>query len=137
MRFIVYQDLNFLEAPYSGGAQLTDAEMYKEGLRRGYDMALITPQNWQNTPVYEEDVLILSNITRFDPGRFEKVPNKIIVFTHDYLFCRYRLFYPRLEKCIKACAYKGPWEKLYKMASLNIFLSPCTTKCTKRYSATQ
>jgi len=131
MRFVWVQDLPFTLVPQSGGAQLTDFEMYKEGIRKGYEQALITPQNYQQIPVQEEDVLILSNIKSFGPERFLDKPNPVIMFHHDYLFCRYRLFYPRLEKCIKACAYKEPWKKLFKKAKLNIFLSPLHYKMHK------
>lgn len=74
-------------------------------------------------PIQEDDILILSNIQSFGPERFLDKPNKIITFNHDY-WCRYRLFYPRLERCLNSCAYKEPWERLYKKAKLNFFLSP-------------
>ena len=130
MRFVWVQDLDFVSNPYSGGAQASDWGHYQYGLKKGHEQILITPQNWQSVQVQGEDVLILSNIRSFGPERFLDKPNKIITFNHDY-WCRYRLFYPRLEKCIKSCAYKEPWEKLFKKAKLNIFLSPLHYKMHK------
>jgi len=130
MRFAWIQDLDFVSNPYSGGAQATDWSHYQYGLKKGHEQILITPQNWQNAQVQGDDTLILSNIRAFGPERFLDKPNQMIMFHHDY-WCRYRLFYPRQEKCIKSCAYKEPWEKLFKKAKLNIFLSPLHYKMHK------
>ncbi|RKY54168.1 MAG: hypothetical protein DRP92_01795 [Candidatus Neomarinimicrobiota bacterium] len=122
MRFVWIQDLNFLQNP-SGGAQASDYQHFIYGLKRGYNQVLITPENYQNIPVQENDILILSNITRFGAERFLDKPNKIIMFHHDYNFCKWRLYFPMADKCFN-CFYLPEWKKLYQKAALNIFLSP-------------
>jgi glycosyltransferase involved in cell wall biosynthesis len=121
MKFVWVQDFDFLNNP-QGGAQATDYSHFKYGLKLGYNQLVITPENYQNHPVQGEDILILSNITRFGAERFLDKTNRIIVFHHDYLFCRWRLYFPLADKCFN-CFYLPEWKKLYKKAELNIFLS--------------
>ena len=122
MRVAYIQDLNpFL---HGGGAQATDQEIVKEAFRRGYDVDLITPENFHEPQC---DLVIFSNChaLMYNMGSnmlkiAEKAP--YVCFHHDY-FCKYRLFYPMEEKC-KSCVYLGPWRKLYHNSVLNIFMSP-------------
>jgi len=122
MKFIWFQDLNFLASP-KGGAQMTDYQHYVYGLKIGLEQKLVTPEILVGQEIEQDDVLILSNITQFNPEMLATLDNPIIVFNHDYNFCKWRTFFPMADKC-KNCYYKPAWEKLYKKAKLNIFLSP-------------
>lgn len=130
MRLVWVQDLDFINNQ-SGGAQATDHAHFIYGIKKGHDQILITPENFQQNPVQEDDVLILSNITRFGPERFLDKPNKIITFTHDY-WCKWRLYFPAIERC-HDCFYAPPWKKLYEKAALNIFLSPLHYEMHKKF----
>lgn len=113
------QDYNIFSV--SGGAEMNDAAMFQEGLRRGHNMTLFNP----DTPYSDQDLVIISNCVTFDRFRLKNIANstKIVWFFHDYIFCRFRLFYPVAEQC-KVCGYKNYWLELFKKAKLLIWLSP-------------
>jgi len=124
MRIGFFQDLNIWT--HGGGAQLTDREIIKFGMRvRGHDVDLITPENMHFPN--GADLVVFSNVHWLVYNRQRdmlavaaKFP--YVMFHHDY-FCRYRLFFPMEEKC-KSCVYLPPWRKLYDESILNIFMSP-------------
>ena len=125
LRVAFVQDLNIWT--HAGGAERTDQGIVKEGLRRGHDIDLITPENFPPIEAISCDLVVFSNVHMLmymDNGRrllqlAEKHP--YVMWHHDY-WCRYRLYYPMLPKC-KDCTYIGPWRKLYSESVLNFFMS--------------
>ena len=114
------QDFNIFA--YPGGAEMNDTAHFKEGLRRGYDMSLINP----DTAFSEQSCLIISNCVSFDRHRLRdmvKGTKKVVWFFHDYIFCKYRLFYPAAGQCL-SCGNIDYWRDLFSTASLFIWLSP-------------
>ncbi len=121
-RVVWFQDLDFHK--FSGGAESTDRLHFQEGLRRGYDMAIVTPENQTQAQLTPDDLIVYSNIRRFDPEQLASVKCPYVVFHHD-TWCRYRLFYPRIpSKCLVRCPVKQQWTKLFEKARLHVFLSP-------------
>ena len=126
-RFTWVQDLDFIVE--GGGAQNTDRAHFVEGIRRGHDESVITPQGnniggflTDNSPV------IISNMMAGFPLQvFQQLVERnrpCIWFFHDYQpLCKYRLFYPMLEKC-RTCYRKGNWLPVFLRAKLLIWLSP-------------
>jgi len=112
------QDFNILAV--RGGAEMNDAAMFQEGLRRGHKLTLFNP----DTAYCDQDAVIISNCVSFDRFRLKNIINstKVVWFFHDYIFCRFRLFYPVTEQC-KVCGYKNYWLELFKKAKLLIWLS--------------
>ena len=113
------QDLDFFEAP--GGAEQTDRVYFKEGLKRGHDLNLITPHS--PLGVEKDDLVILSNIRAYERSKILGIPCRTVTFTHD-TWCAYRLYLPLTEKCFTDCPEYPFWNEVYKKAELNIFLSP-------------
>jgi len=125
MRVAWIQDMDVWT--HMGGAQQTDREIVKYGIRKGYDVDLITPGNFPAIHDMNYDLVIFSNchvLMGVDYNRMWRVADRFphIMWHHDY-FCKYRLFFPMEEKC-KNCVYLPPWKKLYKESILNIFMSP-------------
>ena len=73
------QDLDFFEAP--GGAEQTDRVYFKEGLKRGHDLNLITPHS--PLGVEKDDLVILSNIRAYERSKILGIPCRTVTFTHD------------------------------------------------------
>lgn len=122
MRVAWVQDLNIFSV--GGGAQLTDQAHFNEGVRRGYQMSLMLPDSDPELP-YHCDFIIASNCVNFKVDYLHdlvKRGKKIIWFFHDY-FCRWRLFYPMLDKC-KRCYLKPRWLPILTQSPLLIWLSP-------------
>jgi len=120
-----FQDLNFWT--HLGGAQRTDREIVKYGMRKGYEVELVTPENFPPIHDMNHDLVVFSNVhmlMSMDSKRILEVAEKLphVVFHHDY-WCRYRLFYPMKPKCSR-CPYLPPWRKLYSESRLIIWMSP-------------
>ena len=116
------QDMDIMSE--SGGAQLTDRAHFYEGIRRGHDLELITPQSQVNalpTPV------VVSNASLFPLDLFQDLQRSgkpYIFFCHDYWpICKYRLYYPMADLC-KSCYLKERWLPILAGARLIIWLSP-------------
>jgi len=125
MRIAWIQDLDIWT--HIGGAQQTDREIVKYGIRKGHDIDLITPTNFPAIQEMNCDLVIFSNchvLMGVDYNRMLRLADRFphIMWHHDY-FCKYRLFFPIKEKC-KNCVYLPPWRKLYNESVLNIFMSP-------------
>lgn len=122
MKVVWVQD--FSPLTMGGGAQQTDREHIREGLRRGHDVSFVTPEN-ANQPIDETAFVVLSNPSRFDPKRLSTMKNRYAVFHHDYLhLCRWRLFFPWTEKCAVNCPQTPLWRPVLEKAKLHVFLSP-------------
>jgi len=125
MRIAWLQDFNIWEIV--GGAEQNDREMFKEGIRRGYDIEIITPKTFRGLENY--DFAIISNCVSFNPQQLNTIKIPYVIFCHDYYFCRWRLHYPMQDKC-KTCIYLPRWKNLFLNSKLNIFLSPLHFKST-------
>jgi len=126
VRFTWIQDLDFLVE--GGGAQNTDKAHFIEGLKRGYDMSIFTPQVNPNGLLEDNSPVIISNMMAgFQLDIFQNLIQKnkpCVWFMHDYQpLCKYRLFYPMLEKC-KSCYRREMWLPIFLKAKLLIWLSP-------------
>jgi len=125
VRFSFLQDLDFMSQ--GGGAQNTDRAHFIEGIRRGHDLNLITPQGDAGALFTNQSTAIISNITTFPFDIFQKLQNEArpyIWFLHDYWpVCKYHLFYPMQPKC-QACYLKEKWLPILLGAKLIIWLSP-------------
>lgn len=125
MRVAWVQDLNIFTR--GGGAQRTDREIVKHGIRKGHEIDLITPENFSQAFGAKYDLVVFSNIhmlMNMDSNRMlmlaEEFPH--VMWHHDY-FCRYRLFFPMKPKCSR-CVYLPSWRRLYNTSVLNLFMSP-------------
>jgi hypothetical protein len=122
MKFGWVQDMDIF--CYGGGAQLTDLGHFKEGLKRGHDIYQVIPNSDANV-LLSTDAVIISNCTAFPPGFFQQLVErnkKLIWFFHDY-FCKYRLYFPMLEKC-HTCYLRERWLPIFNKSTLFIWLAP-------------
>ena len=106
-----------------GGAQLTDKAHIIAGIKRGHDIEIILPGT---QPVFDEwaDLIVVSNATMFPIAMFQNFTKPYVFFIHDYWpACRYRLFYPMLEKC-RTCYPSQNWRPIFQKSKLIIWLSP-------------
>jgi len=125
MRILWLQDYDIFS--FQGGAEMNDAIHFAEGMRRGHDMKLINA----SSPFWQADLLIISNCVSFDKTRIANMVKSTptVFFHHDYIFCKYRLYYPMIEFCGK-CENAKFWLELYLQAKLNIWLSPLHREAT-------
>ncbi len=121
MKIAWVDDFNCLE--HGGGTAYNDRRLAYEGIRRGHELVFVTPQS----PLTEDvDAVIFHNIFFFDRKVIEKLAEKPYVFhSHDYIFCKWRLWFPAEEKCRKCAKW---WEKFVNEAKLCVFLSPLHLK---------
>lgn len=121
MRLAWLQDLCPWER--SGGAQLTDRAHMVAGIRRGHDINLVTPAVPDMS--MDVDAVVISNATAFGLNHLERFVKEkpAIWFFHDYWPCKWRLYYPMVEKC-KACYLRERWVPLFQASKLAIWLSP-------------
>lgn len=119
---IVWLQDNPLMGVSSSGAENNDLGKIKEGIRRGYDITVVTPMNFSKTAVESADLVVMSNVHHFTKEQLT-FSAPYVIYHHDYSFiCRWRLYYPGDDRCLK-CSY-DPWRKeLMEKAKLNIFLS--------------
>ena len=118
-------DYDFL-ARLAGGAEMSDREAYLHGLKKEYNMELVTPQSAQMFNPQLTDLIVVSNATQFNFQQLQQILSlkPYVMYIHDYWpLCKYRLFYPMLEKC-KKCKNLESSKKLLLNSVLNIFLSP-------------
>ena len=111
---------------FEGGAQMTDKGMITEGIKRGYNIYVLTPENSEKLAVHDQDFFIVSNCRNFDRkvvANLSKNNVKYAYYHHD-TFCLYRLFFPWTSKCLTRCPEFAYWNAVFRGAKLNIFLSP-------------
>ena len=115
MKILFVQDYNVFA--YGGGAERNDRRIIHEGIRRGHDITMEFQADW--------DLAIISNCVNIEPEIIDEIcsHNNHVFFMHDYIFCRYRLFFPCLDKC-KRCPYTQVWKKRFLSSKLIIYLSP-------------
>jgi len=124
-KFIWVQDLDFIIE--GGGAQNTDRAHFTEGIRRGHNESIVTPQGNIDSLLADNSPVIISNMMAgFSLQVFQQLVERnrpCIWFFHDYQpLCKYRLFYPMLRKC-KTCYRKNSWLPILLRAKLLIWLS--------------
>jgi len=123
MRVLFCQDMNPLGT--GGGAQATDREFIMHGIRQGQEIYILTPRELGQTPIKNFDLAIISNSVTFPRGNLKQITDTVpyVTYTHDYYFCRYRLYFPSLPKC-SSCRYMPFWKDIYLRSKLNMFMSP-------------
>ena len=120
------QDFDVLTA--GGGAQLTDRAHFLEGLKRGHNLSMWTPQSEISVDEVSQDTLVLaSNPCFLSANVFHMLKSRgvdYIWFFHDYApACKYRLFYPMRTTC-KSCYLKERWLPVFIASEMIIWLSP-------------
>lgn len=122
MKILWLQDLDPMVE--TGGAQLTDRSMIVEGIRRGHDIHIAIPTT---CVTFDYDCFVISNTVSFPVELFQSlvsVNKRCIWFNHDYSpICKYRLFYPMLERC-KSCYLRERWLPILRQAEMMTWLSP-------------
>lgn len=114
MQILFVQDYNVFA--YGGGAERNDRRIIHEGIRRSHNITMELDSKW--------DLAIISNCVTIEPEIIDEICSKNhIFFMHDYIFCRYRLFFPCLDKC-KRCPHAQIWKKRFLSSKLIIYLSP-------------
>lgn len=123
MKVAFYQDLNIFAV--GGGAQLSDQSVFMEGIKRGHDVKLVLPETFNAIDTSKFDLAIISNAVRFSREQLQKITQiPYVMYIHDYFpLCRYRLFFPAVDRC-KKCVNKEFATDLLTRSALNIFLSP-------------
>lgn len=119
------EDYNFLAIP-AGGAEMSDRAAYLYGLQKGHNLQLLNPESTQMLSMDKSDLLVISNAARFDFNWILRAASlkPYILYLHDYFpICKYRLFYPMLEKC-KKCKNLEFTKPFVLKSALNVFLSP-------------
>ena len=126
MKMLYAQDFDFMVHP--GGAQITDRAHFLEGIRRGHDIHIWSPESGIDDYDLHGDVkVIASNPVFLHVDTFQLLLDRSIpyvYFFHDYMpVCKYRLFYPMKESC-KSCYLKERWLPYLVKSKMLIWLSP-------------
>ena len=110
-----------------GGGELSERAVITEGIRRGHDIVLCTPNTPNKNNTLKAELAIIGNASRFSPQYLAQVSEQqeIVMYVHDFWpLCRHRLFYSDLDKCKRTCPHLPFAKKMLLSASLNVFLSP-------------
>jgi hypothetical protein len=110
-----------------GGGELSEKVVITEGIRRGHDIELCTPNTPDKNKVFKSDIVIIGSGSRLPQQFLVQVSERqeIVNYIHDFWpLCKFRLFYSDLEKCKTICSGLGLAKKLLLSSSLNIYLSP-------------
>lgn len=114
-----------------GGGEMSERMVIEEGIKRGYEIELVTPNSPNQKKVATTDFAIMGNATRFAPRFLAQLSEQqeIVMYVHDFWpLCRYHLFYPDLKSCKTNCPNLPLAKKLLLSSSLNIYLSPLHKK---------
>ena len=118
-----------------GGGEMSEKVVITEGIRRGHDIELCTPNTADKNKVFKSDLVIIGNASRLSQQFLAQVSEQqeIVMYVHDFWpLCKFRLFYSDLEKCKTLCPNLALAKKLLLASSLNIFLSPLHKKLWMR-----
>lgn len=110
-----------------GGGELSERAVIVEGIRRGHDILMCTPNTPNKNAVMNADLAIIGNASRFSTQYLVQVSEQqqLVMYIHDFWpLCRHRLFYSDLNKCKTTCQHLPFAKKMLLSSSLNIFLSP-------------
>ena len=127
-------DFNALSGEGSGG-ELSERAVMLEGIKKGYEIDLFTPNSPQSNEIFNSDFVIIGNASRWSQGFLSKVieHQEVINYLHDFFpVCSHRLFFPDLEKCKTTCPNLNFTKKMLLNSSLNVFLSPLHYRMWKR-----
>ena len=114
-----------------GGGELSERAVITEGIRRGHNIELCTPNTPNKNTVFKSDIAILGSASRFPPQYLAQVSEQqeLVLYVHDFWpLCKHRLFFSDLDKCKTLCQNLPLAKKLLLSSSLNIFLSPLHKK---------
>jgi hypothetical protein len=114
-----------------GGGELSERAVITEGIRRGHNIELCTPNTPNKNNVLKAEIAIIGNASRFPTQYLAQVSEQqeIVNYIHDFWpLCRHRLFYSALDKCKTTCPHLPFAKKMLLSSSLNIFLSPLHKK---------
>ena len=134
MKIAWVADHNPLEGQ-GGGAELSEKAVILEGIRKGYEINLFTPNTPQPNEVLNADFVIIGNASLWSPNFLFRIieQQEVVNYIHDFFpLCHYRLYFPDLKKCKTTCPHLSYTKKMILNASLNIFLSPLHYKVWKR-----
>lgn len=125
MRVAWVQDLNIWTI--GGGAQETDREIVKYGMKKGHEIELVTPENFALINQSKFDFVVFSNIHTLMYTNYAGIAQvaakyPYVVYHHDFP-CRYRIYFPMQARCVR-CVFLPPWKELYANSRLNLFMSP-------------
>ena len=136
MKVAFISDYNCMGGEGSG-AELSEKAVLLEGIRKGYDIQLFTPNSPQPNEVFNADFIIIGNASRWASSFLSKLieQQEVINYIHDsFPLCKWRLFYPDLPKC-RICPNLSFAKKMLLNSTLNIFLSPLHYRMWKRVLA--
>lgn len=124
MNILWVQDYNVFA--YPGGAERNDCRLIHEGIRRSHNITMDFDSHW--------DLALISNCVTIDNDILESIlsQKKHIFFMHDYIFCKYRLFFPCIEKCYN-CKFADIWKKRFLSSKAIIYLSPLHKEYHERF----
>jgi hypothetical protein len=114
-----------------GGGELSERAVIVEGIRRGHDILMCTPNTPNKNAVMNADLAIIGNASRFSTRYLAQVSEQqeVVLYIHDFWpLCKHRLFYSALDKCKTTCPHLPFAKKMLLSSSLNIFLSPLHKK---------
>jgi hypothetical protein len=114
-----------------GGGELSERAVITEGIRRGHDIVLCTPNTPSKNSVFKSDLAIIGNASRFSTRYLAQLSEQqeVVLYIHDFWpLCKHRLFYSALDKCKTTCPHLPFAKKMLLSSSLNIFLSPLHKK---------
>lgn len=128
------QDYNFLNQD-GGGAEISDSLIFTYGVSElKYDIDLMTPQNIFTENIESYDITIISNATGFPQKTLLEImekSKKVIFYDHDqWSHCKWRLFYPQIERCRTTCPVLPFSKKFYEHVDGIVWLSPIHRKST-------
>jgi hypothetical protein len=118
-----------------GGGELSERAVILEGIKRGHDIEMCTPNTPNKNNILKAEIAIIGNASRFSPQYLAQVSEQqeIVMYLHDFWpLCRHRLFYSALDKCKTTCPHLPFAKKMLLSSSLNIFLSPLHKKMWSR-----
>jgi len=119
VRVLWIDDYNPMEG--GGGSALNDRLLIAEGIRRGHEIIVVTPGSGV---FHDYDVVTVHNVYSFDKKVLEKLTEgkPVIFHSHDYNFCRWRLYFPMKDRC-RNCKHAKWWRKFLSKCRC-VFLSP-------------
>jgi len=114
-------DYYIFDPSITGGGLMTDRNIIMKGLTEGYNIILMNPNTFDEDVLNEAELVIISITRNFTKDQI-KIATKMpyVIYNHDY-FCKWILFYPKIEKC-KKCKYLD--KELYINSETMIWMSP-------------
>lgn len=122
MKICLFNDLP-VQVGFGSGAELSIRAFIDEAVRRGHSVDCFTAQT-ANRPFEGYDLAVVKNVMSFNEAQLKEILKlPVINWPSDYHHCKWRLFYPMLDKC-RRCRGLIRTNALVLGAVLNVFLSP-------------